>query len=218
MVAEDREGVIDCEAAHTTTSLPAEARAFVAPIVQWRALMKRLGFIGLDPNRYQGVGFGNVSVRIPPFRGPRGQQSAFLITATQTGAKAKLDDDDVVVVDEWDLRRNRVRSRGRALPSSESLTHGAVYDVVPGAKAVIHVHAPEIFTRADALQLPTTAAHVGYGTVAMANEVARLWRDTDLAHVRVFAMAGHEDGVVAIGHDLDDAGAKLMATYARALA
>src|SRR5205807_9807504 len=136
--------------------------------------------------------------------GRRGQESAFLITATQTGAKSTLTENDVVVVDEWDLRKNRVVSRGSALPSSESLTHGAVYDVVPGARAVIHVHAPEIFTRAHVLHLPTTDAHVGYGTVAMANEVARLWRTSDLADVRVFAMAGHEDGVVAFGHALDD--------------
>src|SRR6188472_2162551 len=107
--------------------------------------MKTLGFIGIDPARYQGVGFGNISVRVPPFRGPRGQQSAFLITGTQTGAPRAIGVDDVCVVESWDLRRNRVVSRGRILPSSESLTHGAVYDVVPNARAVIHAHAPTIF-------------------------------------------------------------------------
>jgi hypothetical protein len=40
------------------------------------------------------------------------------ITATQTGALARLTPDHLVVVDDWDLRKNRVRSRGRALPSS----------------------------------------------------------------------------------------------------
>ena len=50
------------------------------------------------------------------------------MTATQLGGKPLLDVGDVAVVDAWDLRRNRVTSHGPALPSSESLTHGAVYD------------------------------------------------------------------------------------------
>jgi ribulose-5-phosphate 4-epimerase/fuculose-1-phosphate aldolase len=215
--AMDREGVIHFEAAHVDAALPNEANDALPALFAWRALMKQLGFIGLDPARYDGVGFGNVSVRIPPFRGPRGQDSAFLITATQTGALSTLNADNVVVVDDWDLRKNRVRSRGRALASSESLTHGAVYDVVPHARAVIHVHAPAIFAKAAALSLPSTRPGIGYGTVAMAEEVARLWRDTDLADLRVFAMTGHEDGVISFGQDLDDAGARLTSVYARAL-
>ena len=211
----EREGVIHFEAVHVDAPFPATLASYARAVIGWRAVMHRLGFIGIDPARYGGVGFGNVSVRVPPFRGPRGQDSAFLITATQTGGKAALGVDDLTVVDSWDLRKNRVQSRGRALPSSESMTHGAIYDVVPGARAVIHAHAPVIFKQARALDLPTTAPDVGYGTVAMANEVARLWRVTDLKDVRVLAMGGHEDGIIAFGADLDDAGARLMSTLAR---
>ncbi|HEY4222481.1 MAG TPA: class II aldolase/adducin family protein, partial [Myxococcota bacterium] len=106
-------------------------------------------------------------------------------------------------------------SRGPSLPSSESLTHGAIYDVVPGARAVLHAHAPSIFRAAIAL--PSTASNVAYGTVAMAREVERLWRSSDLKHERVLVMRGHEDGVIAFGDDLDDAGARLLRVLARAL-
>ena len=202
---------------HQDGAVPAEMRGYADDVIGWRNVLFALGFIGLDPKRYDGVGFGNASTRVPPFRGPRGQQSAFLVTATQTGMKPTLNIDDLTVVETWDLRKNRVVSRGRALPSSESMTHGAVYDVVPGARAVLHVHAPPIFRRAAELRLPVTPAGVGYGTPEMAAEVARMWREDNLQHTRVFAMGGHEDGVVSFGVDVDDAGARLLSVLARAL-
>jgi ribulose-5-phosphate 4-epimerase/fuculose-1-phosphate aldolase len=214
----EREGVIQFQALHDEGPLGAELEGHARALSGWRAVLKALGVVGQDPRRYEGLGFGNLSVRVPPFRGPRGQESAFLVTGTQTGAKERLSLENVCVVERWDLRKNRVWSRGRALPSSESLTHGAVYDVVPGARAVLHVHAPAIFTRAHALSLPATPPDVGYGTPAMAASVSRLWQETDLRTVRVFVMAGHEDGVVAFGSDLADAGARLMDVLALALA
>ncbi len=214
----EREGVIHFQAAHTRTPLDPALAPAAAALGGWRAVLMALGFVGVDPARYGGVGFGNLSERVPPFRGPRGQKSAFLVTATQLGDKRSFDLDDACVVEAWDLRRNRVTSRGTSLPSSESLTHGAVYDAVPHARAVLHVHAPPIFRAAAALALPATRAEVGYGTVAMAEEVARLWTSARLREVRVFVMGGHEDGVVAFGADLDDAGARLTAVLARALA
>jgi len=213
-----REGVIQFAAVHTTGTLDPRLQDEARTLIGWRNLLFALGIIGEDPLRYDGVGFGNASVRVPPFRGPRGQESAFLITATQTGKKPRLDTGDLALVESWDLKKNRVVSRGTALPSSESMTHGAVYDVVAGARAVLHVHAPALFTKARALALPTTPAHVGYGTPAMAHEVARLWREDQLQQTRVFAMGGHEDGIVAFGNDVDDAGARLLAVLARALA
>ena len=99
------------------------------------------------------------------------------------------------------------------------MTHGAIYDLSPAIRAVLHVHAPEIFApqvRAR-LRIPTTRDGVDYGTPEMASEMARLWKDTALPDRRVLVMAGHEDGVVAFGADADDAGAALMSAFAAAL-
>jgi ribulose-5-phosphate 4-epimerase/fuculose-1-phosphate aldolase len=211
-----RDGVIQFEAVHTHQALEVALHDVARSISGWRAVLVRLGLVGEDPARYEGVAFGNVSVRVPPFRGPRGQQSAFVVTGTQTGGKGSLGLDDLAVVDAWDLAKNRVHSRGRTLPSSESLTHGAIYGAVPGARAVVHVHAPTIFARAAALSLPSTRPDVGYGTRAMAAEVARLWESTHLRTERVLVMTGHEDGVISFGTDLDDAGARLLRVLARA--
>ena len=43
--------------------------------------------------------------------------------------------------------------------------------------------------------------------MAMAQEMARLYRETTLESVRVLAMAGHEDGIITFGHTAEEAGA-----------
>jgi ribulose-5-phosphate 4-epimerase/fuculose-1-phosphate aldolase len=121
-------------------------------------------------------------------------------------------------VEEYDLRENRVRSAGSVLPSSESLTHGAIYDLSTAIRFVFHVHSPAIWTRARELRLPQTSADIAYGTQAMAVEVQDLYRSTNLAERRVLSMRGHEDGVVAFGHTAREAGLAIMAELAAAYA
>jgi hypothetical protein len=50
-------------------------------------------------------------------------------------------------------------------------------------------------------RIPTTDAAVAYGTPDMAMEVGRLFRESDLAQVGLFAMAGHEEGLVSFGRN-----------------
>jgi hypothetical protein len=52
----------------------------------------------------------------------------------------------------------------------------------------------------------------------MAEEVRRLWRETDASSRGVFIMAGHEDGVVSYGADAMTAGNILIDHLARAYA
>jgi L-ribulose-5-phosphate 4-epimerase len=47
-----------------------------------------------------------------------------------------------------------------------------------------------------------TTVDVAYGTPEMAREVMRLFRAGDIRQTRIFAMAGHRDGIVAFGSDL----------------
>lgn len=185
-------------------------------LVAWRSILFDLGLIGQDPSRYAGAGFGNMSVRVGAPSAPRGRRP-FLITGTQTGGVAVLDEQGLCVVEAYDIRANAVRSRGPAHPSSESMTHGAIYDLSPQIRWVVHVHAPVLWRAATRMHLPCTAPGIEYGTPEMAREVWRLYRDTALAEVGVLAMAGHEDGIVAFGATCAEASSRLLERHARAL-
>ncbi|MCA9540818.1 MAG: class II aldolase/adducin family protein [Myxococcales bacterium] len=210
------EGVTRFVCDHTARPLPARRFGEVcAPLAGWRTLLAELGLVGRDPARYGGVGYGNVSARVGPFPGGRGAR-AFVISGTGTGERACAGLDDFALVRRYDIARNRVESEGGVAPSSESMTHGAIYDLSPQIRVVLHAHAPVLWRAARALKLPTTAPAVEYGTPEMAREVARLARETTLFERRALAMGGHEDGIIAFGRDADTAGQALMAALAAA--
>ena len=77
------------------------------------------------------------------------------------------------------------------------------------------MHSPAIWTQ-RVHQIPAARAGIGYGTPEMANDVGRLGRESTLWEKRVLAMTGHEDGVIAFGRSVDEAGAALMQTLASA--
>ncbi len=210
------EGVTRFTADHTPEPLsPRRLGAVFAALAGWRAVLHRLGLVGLDPARYGGVGYGNLSVRVGPFPGARGARG-FLVSGTQTGGQATLGLDDHAWVLRYDIAANRVVSRGVARPSSESMTHGAIYDLGGHIRWVFHGHSPVIWQAARSLRLPTSDARVAYGTVEMAREIGRLARETPLLDRRVMAMGGHEDGIIAFGRTAAEAGGALVATLAEA--
>ncbi len=161
---------------------------------QWR----RLGLLGVGAD---GVGFGNVSRR---------EGTGFYITGSGTGGLSSLGPADYARVIEWDFERNWLRSEGCVLPSAESLTHAAIYAAAPEVKVVLHGH-DRIRWRQLCADAPATGPDVPYGTPAMAREVERLFRETEVARRRVFAMAGHEDGLVVFDRDFAEALATLTA-------
>lgn len=210
------DGVVKFGADHASRPLSHTAfDGLAGRLLAWRDLLVRLGGVGQTPDRYGGAGFGNVSARVGPFPGARGHR-AFLITGTQTGGHRCMGLEDLCLVRRYDISGNHVRSQGGTAPSSESLTHGAVYDLSPAIRCVLHVHTPLLWASASALRLPTTDPAVAYGTPQMANEVTRLSRETALFDLRVFSMGGHEDGIVAFGRDFDAAGSALIRALARA--
>ena len=210
------EGVIKFEVEHEHRPIEYDRlRDVTCQLVAWREIMALTGLVGQDPRRYEGAGYGNASVRIGRAGAALGRRS-FLITGTQTSGKRCLGPDDLAVVERYDRRRNWIKSYGRTPPSSESLTHGATYDLGPHIRCVLHAHAPALWRRADELRLPTTAPHVPYGTPAMAAEVERLYRDGIFAERRILAMGGHEDGVLVFGRSPEDAGQVLLTWLARA--
>jgi ribulose-5-phosphate 4-epimerase/fuculose-1-phosphate aldolase len=109
-------------------------------------------------------------------------------------------------------KENRLVSRGPIQPSSESLTHAVVYAQDPAIRAVLHAHHKPIWLAAKRLGIPSTAADVAYGTPEMAAETARLFRETDVRQVGMYAMAGHKDGIVSFGETTEQA-ARVMEKY-----
>ncbi len=212
------EGVIKFRYDHDERAL--DSRAFadaVCELASWREIMAHTGLVGQDPQRYDGAGYGNVSMRVGAPSAGFGRRR-FLITGTQTSGNRCITLDDFCVIEQYDPRRNWVRSYGRIKPSSETMTHGAIYDLSASVRVVLHAHTPVVWRLRRQLRLPTTDAAVAYGTPEMVDEVKRLYRSSGLAESRVFAMGGHEDGIVAFGRSAAEAGQALLVTLARAYA
>jgi ribulose-5-phosphate 4-epimerase/fuculose-1-phosphate aldolase len=210
------EGVIKFDPRHRSQPLAREqCEPLARALGSWRRILYCTEILGCDPDRYGGAGFGNLSARLGPASAPCGRRP-FLITGTQTGAKPRLSLADYCVVERCDYATNSVDSYGPILPSSESLTHGAIYDLSPRIQVVFHVHSPDIWRAAASLNLPTSDPAVAYGTPAMAEEVGRLYRDGTLSDRCVLAMAGHEDGIIAFGESAAAAGQRLISELASA--
>ncbi|AMV71378.1 hypothetical protein JCM30471_32170 [Desulfuromonas carbonis] len=208
-----QEGVIKFDLEFTPA--PPLPMAELAELNGWRRILFQVGLVGCDPKRYAGLGFGNVSLRLPPFAAPP-QQRPFTISGTQTGPLALLGPEHYALVRNCDAQANRVVAQGPIRPSSEALTHGALYALDPELRCVLHVHSPLLWQRAAALGLPATDPAAAYGTPAMATAVASLYADPAVRAGGILAMAGHEDGLVAFGADPAVAGTVLLTWLARA--
>ena len=172
----------------------------LAELNAYRRKLLQLRLIGVDAN---GIGFGNLSIR-------DGATKNFYITGSATGGKPELALADCARVVAYDFKQNWLRYEGTAIPSSESLTHAAVYESDANARSVIHCHDPKLWA-ALLNQAPTSSKAVDYGTPEMAYEVMRLFKVTDVQSRKILVMAGHEGGIIAFGKDLEEAFAVLQA-------
>ena len=176
------------------------ARADIAPfdaLTELNACRRKLleqRLIGLDAN---GIGFGNLSVR-------DGSTTSFYITGSATGGLPELRPTDCVRVVAYDFAKNWLRYEGLAIPSSESLTHAAIYESDPSTSAVIHCHDPVLW-RALRDRVPTSSKAVAYGTPEMAYEIMRLFKGTDVRSRKLLVMAGHDGGIVTFGQNFEEA-------------
>ena len=71
------------------------------------------------------------------------------------------------------------------------------------------MHSADLWKR-NLDRLPTTRRDVAYGTPQMAQEFARLWRDTAFREKGVAVMAGHDDGLLSIGASLKVAAERML--------
>jgi len=177
----------------------------------WRDQMFTVGLVGQDPGRYGGYSYGNVSQRQTP------GENAFIICGSQTGGIPLLNEQHYVTVDSCDYNNNRIEAHGPIKPSSESLTHGIIYQNDPSINFVLHVHSPDIWNHRNLLDIPCTSANAGYGTLEMVHEVRQLLDNESVKNGHIFAMDGHEDGIVSFGATGEIAAGALISFLNKAL-
>lgn len=174
----------------------------------WRSYLYRLGLIGQDKHRYDGLGYGNISQRFSP------NDSRFVVSGTQTGHLPLLCKEHYVVVERAELDNNKILAHGPIKPSSEALTHAAIYQAKDGVLVVMHVHCPLLWNNAAALALPVTGREIPYGTPAMARAVIACVQ-SNAVRSGLIAMLGHEDGIIAYADTVTNAGNILLEALMR---
>jgi Class II Aldolase and Adducin N-terminal domain len=212
----EQEGVIKFDLDFKPAPFPATRD--LRTLIAWRAILHRLRLIGQDPLRYGGLGFGNISQKILEFPIGADGTHPMIISGTQTGAMEWLNATQFCMVTAASIRHNRIVAQGPVKPSSEALTHIAVYRCHPEIRFVMHVHSPEIWRATQILGIPWTAETIAYGTPAMAIAVHDLIQSQGSPPTGIFSMLGHEDGIVSYGITAESAGNALIDTLARALA
>lgn len=193
---------------------PAPLPPSLVELNAWRLIFRQLGLLGQDPARYDGYGFGNLSHRVRP---PQEAGNAFVISGTQTGHLPILQPEHYTTVLDCDIPHNRVVATGPIKPSSESLSHGLLYQADPAIEWVMHLHSPDIYGRRQWLGLPTTDSHAHCGTPELAEEVARIRTEHAAVDPGLIVMGGHVDGILIYGSDSCKTGGLAIETLARAL-
>ncbi|WML90978.1 class II aldolase/adducin family protein [Thiothrix lacustris] len=199
MYTPEAEGVIKFTLSYTPSIVDVDFPGLQI-LNQCRQSLWQWGVIGQDADRYAGLGYGNLSMRTVMAMYP----DAFMITGTQTGHLPILTAQHYAQVLAYDLGRHDLHASGASKPSSEAMTHAALYQCVPAAQAIIHGHHPAIWRQAQALGLVCTSADIPYGTPQMAQAMQAVLRDVSPSR-QTIVMLGHEDGFITWGDNLAEA-------------
>ena len=145
---------------------------------------------------HEGIGYGNIS--------QKNNDCTFVVTGTQTGHLASLQGEHYTLIEAYDDRDFYLKSSGMIKPSSESLTHGTIYNLHDDIKAVIHIHSKALWNFMLQNSYLKTE-DVPYGTQEMIDEVNRIYSTINPLENTLFVMSGHEDGVIIFGSSLNEA-------------
>lgn len=123
-----------------------------------------------------------------------------------------LEEKHYALVNSWSFNKNSLKCTGSINASAESLSHAAIYESLPIVGAVIHIHHKEMWDKFFN-KLNTTSPDVLYGTPEMAREIQGMVMNIKTEQESVLVMGGHEEGIIAWGETLDDAGEKILKYY-----
>lgn len=178
-------------------SLPIEEDLFI-DIEKWRAILFRMSLIGeYLPEQ---IGYGNLSRRL-------NSHHVFIITGTQTGKYSNLTGNQYTKVTKCDLNKMSIEASGPTAPSSESLTHYAIYQSSPHINYIFHIHSKELWDYMLANGHPKTDKSIKYGTKDMADAAKQCIQGKDSG---VFVMEGHEEGIISYGRSAEEAGRAIL--------
>ena len=181
----------NCHLIHDKIVIPPE---IFAPLNYWRNELWLKSLIGAY---HDGVGYGNISARVP-------ESHQFYISGTATGGIPELDQVHYPLVERCEPAFNALWCRGLIKASSESMSHAAIYSAIPEVGAVVHIHSRKLWDK-NLHVLPTTAAEVQYGTPKMAYEIGRILTHSHTLEKKVIVMGGHDEGIMSFGKTLEDA-------------
>ncbi len=167
-----------------------------------RTKLYELGLIGMYPD---GIGFGNISVK-------SGESTLFIITGSATGQFPELDQSHYALVTGFDFEKNSISCSGLIKASAESLTHAAIYEALPEAGAVVHIHCLWLWEKL-LNDYPTTSAEIEYGTPEMAYSVGKLASEIKEKAEKIIVMGGHREGILAFGSNLHVATSEIIKIY-----
>ena len=172
-------------------------RESIDALNMWREKLYQLRLIGEYPD---GIGYGNIS--------QRASDNSFWISGTQTGGIPHLTEHEYSLVTSFDLEKNQLCCEGAIQASSESLTHGALYENNLEIGSVFHVHNLELWEKLISMGLSTPGT-VEYGTYEMAQAAKKRSHSEE----KIFAMGGHKEGIITFGKNPDEAGSVLLKAY-----
>lgn len=186
----------DCHLVAEKKAIPSE---LFIPLNYWRNELWLKCLIGAYPD---GIGYGNISVRVP-------QSDQFYISGTATGGIPELDKIHYPLVEKCDPMQNSIWCRGLIKASAESMSHSAVYKANPEVDAVIHIHNLKLWEKYLGI-LPTTDKKVEYGTPEMAYEISRIMMLPETLSNKVFVMGGHKEGIISFGKTVEEAALAIL--------
>jgi L-ribulose-5-phosphate 4-epimerase len=193
MIDNIQEGYIKFKSHFERERIEIPAELFI-PLNYWRNFLRNKGWIGSYPD---GVGFGNISIRIP-------ESNQFYITGSATGSFADLTAEQYTLVEKCDPAMNMIWCKGLINASAESMSHFMIYETIPKALAVVHIHNRLLWDKYINVS-PTTAKEVSYGTPEMAYEIQRILKLPEMKLKNVLVMGGHEEGIISFGNSIEDA-------------
>lgn len=167
---------------------------------KWRTILFRMGLIG--EYKKEKVGYGNISKRLD-------QNNQFIITGTQTGKFSNLDGSQYTKIVKCSLDKMSVEASGPIAPSSESITHFAIYQQSSHINYVFHVHHKVLWQYMIDTNMDSTPENIDYGTKEMAQVTKELIASNKFG---IFVMKGHQDGIIAYGETCEDTGKILIET------
>ncbi len=186
----------------------ADRRDGKIPLPKWmhdmnmvRTTLWNMRLLGVYPN---GIGYGNIS--------HRHEGNSFIISGSATGEKMILQPDEYALVESFDLANNSIKAVGKIDASSESMSHGAIYEALPETNVVMHFHSRKIFDSMIKGDYPTTSKEMAFGTPELAMAISKLVLEKGTPN-GILVTAGHDEGVIAYGTDLDSAYDEMDAVY-----